>query len=157
VLLVVVVLLLTACSGRGDLRQIPLAEWAERYDAICLEAQRQLEWLPDREPETPQELADLLESSLPIAEEFEARVDALPEPEREQEAVAQLVELNVQLREQIEALAGALRATDDVESDRISSEIDLLIAEAEEIERAIGAHACANAGSESSPETGVGV
>lgn len=157
VVVVLAVLVAAACSGRGDLRQIPLAEWAESYDTICLDTQQQLEELSDREPESPEELAELLERSIPIAEEFEVRVGALPEPADEQESVAQLLELNAQLLEQIEALASALRVGDQEESARISAEIELLVEDAEAIERAIGAHACANAGSQPSSDTGVGV
>lgn len=157
VVVLLAVLVAAACSGRGDLRQIPLAEWAESYDVICLDTQRQLEELSDGEPETAEELAELLERSIPIAESFETRVGALPEPADEQESVAQLLELNAQLLEQIEALADALRAGDEDEAARVSAEIDVLIEDAEDIERAIGAHACANAGSQPSSDTGVGV
>jgi hypothetical protein len=114
---------LVACGGGGSepaSGEIPLAEWAASYNALCLETDRETERTPgplgDLELESSEDFSEAVEQAVRIARQFNEAVRALPPPNEESERVSRLIEVGAEIVDLSERLPGLFRAGSEEES-----------------------------------------
>jgi hypothetical protein len=103
---VVAVAVLAGCGG-GEGERLTRGEWVASADAICTDANRELNALA--EPTTPAELAELTSQAVEISERQLERLRDLRPPEEAEEDYATMLDLT---EEQIEAARGIVEAAE---------------------------------------------
>ncbi len=142
-------LLASACGGGGS-EQLRLDEWAQKYNALCLETISDLKATGIADVETPAELEQSLERAVPIIRKANDEIRALGLPDEEQQGVQRLVDLNKRSQQLLEQVLDALQA-DDLERARQSfATFDGVNTEISAIEHDIGAEECSQGGKDSS-------
>jgi hypothetical protein len=124
---------LAACGG-GDGERLAESEWIAEADAICAEAQDEIDSLP--EPTNAAELTEQARQAVAIAERQLARLRDLRPPETAEddyEAMLDLTQREIELTNEIAeaASAGDQARTEDLiaEAQRVDEEADALAAE----------------------------
>jgi hypothetical protein len=131
--------LLVACGGEVE-REISLAEWADRYDALCVEANQEIRALEAEVGGAPSvdELAEFVSTAVELAREYTRDLRELPPPSTDQ-----LMALSAEGVELLEGWAEVLRSGDQALLERLIARLDALSVEATMLEREIGADECA--------------
>jgi hypothetical protein len=138
----VVVLLATGCGGGGESVSVVLtkAEWIDRVDAVCAEANAEIRELG--EPENAEELASLAEQAARINEEALDTWRALQAPPDVEELAARATEITQEEIDVLQEISSAAADRDQQRVERLLAEIEPLDEEAAEIAHAIGLQVC---------------
>lgn len=131
--LAAVTVAVSACGGDGGER-LSEADWIAQADAVCAEAQAELDALP--EPTTPAELTELAEEAVTIAEEQLSRLRELRPPEAAEDDYTEMLDLTARQIELTGEIAEAAAARDQArveelieQGEEVDDEADALAAE----------------------------
>jgi hypothetical protein len=137
-------LVLAGCGGDGGEGAEPLskAEWIEQADAICAQADEDIEALGD--PTTLDEVGELTDEASGISRDALADLRALRPPDEDEATVDEMLDLVEQQIEIGEQIGEAARSGDQAEVQRLVAEAEPLEAEADEMGRQYGLDDCAD-------------
>jgi hypothetical protein len=130
---------LAGCGGDGGER-LSKDEWIEQADAICAQANEDVEAL--EEPTALDEIADFTDEASGISREALADLRALRPPEEDQATVDEMLDLVEQQIEIGEQIGEAAADGDQTEVQRLAAEAEPIEAEANEQARAYGLADC---------------
>jgi hypothetical protein len=140
---VLVLAALAACGGDGggDGGRLSLEEWVARADAVCAQAERELEALG--EPATPAELADLAEEAVSISERQLGRLRELRPPQDAEEDYASMIDLTAEQIAISRTIADEAEEGDTARIQALVREAEALIDEAGTLAAKYGFEECA--------------
>jgi hypothetical protein len=134
-------LVLAGCGGDGDGgERLSKDEWIEQADAICAQANEDVEAL--EEPTALDEIAAFTDEASGISREALADLRALRPPEEDQATVDEMLDLVEQQIEIGEQIGEAAADGDQAEVQRLAAEAEPIEAEANEQARAYGLADC---------------
>lgn len=137
--LAVAAVALAACGGDGGER-LSESEWIARADAVCAEAQGEIDALP--EPTNAAELAEQARQAVGIAERQLARLRGLRPPEAAEadyEAMLDLTERQIEITGEI---AAAAAARDQAAVEELVAEGEAVDDQADELAAGYGFDSC---------------
>ena len=133
------VLLLAACGGDGG-EQLSKDEWLEQADAICAQADEDVEALT--EPTKLDEIPEFTDTASEISRDALSNLRALQPPEEDQATVDEMLDLVEQQIEIGEQIGEAAADGDQEEVQRLAAEAEPLENEANEKARQYGLDDC---------------
>jgi hypothetical protein len=134
------ILALAACGGNGDGERLSQEEWIAEADAICAQANEDVEAL--EEPTALDEIAAFTEEASGISRDALADLRALQPPEDDETTVDEMLDLVERQIEIGEQIGEAAEEGDQDEVERLAAEAEPIEADANAKAREFGLAEC---------------